>query len=161
MTFTRTQITTRAKQRAKIRAECSWYVGYRKEKPTKDQIYNIIDWLRKVNEGVDESEAEATMITTTKATQGMLINIVKYDFYQNPKNYESNEECNNEQETKATREQRQPDNINKNDKNDKKKIFNVDSVEYRLAEKLKSYILRNNPQGRFPTMWICLRQGYI
>jgi len=97
--------------------DCSWYVGYRKEKPTKDQVYQVINWLRKVSEEVNEEGAKAPMITTTKATQGLLINIVNYDYYQTPKNYESNRESNDEEGTKATSEQRQPDNINKNDKN--------------------------------------------
>jgi hypothetical protein len=96
---------------------CSWRVGFRIEKPTKDQIFQIIDWLRKPNEAVDEALKKATMITTRKATQGLLINIDNYDFYQTSTNYESNDESNNEEPMKATREQRQPDNINKNDKN--------------------------------------------
>ena len=93
---------------------CSWKVGYRKEKPTKDQIFQIIDWLRKGNETVHEADTKATMITTTKATHGLLIDVDNYSFYQDPKNYESNDESDNEKATRATREQRQPDNINKN-----------------------------------------------
>ncbi|NRD81152.1 hypothetical protein HPT25_28070 [Bacillus sp. BRMEA1] len=100
-----------------IMEACSWKVGYRTVKPTKDQIFQVIDWLRKGNESSHEGETKATMITTTKATQGLLINIDNYDHYQTPKNYESNEEGNDEEEAKATRKQRQPDNINKNDKN--------------------------------------------
>jgi hypothetical protein len=95
---------------------CSWKVGYRREKPTKDQIYQVIDWLRKGAESHYESETQATMITTTKATQGLLINIDNYCFYQTSKNYESNVEGNDEEVTRAPRKQRQPDNINKKDK---------------------------------------------
>lgn len=111
-----------------IMEACSWKVGYRKEVPSKDQIFQVINWLRKVNEAVDEAETKATMITTTKATHGLLINIENYNFYQSSKNYESNDEADNEKVTKATREQRQPDNINKNvknEKNDKEKITDV------------------------------------
>jgi hypothetical protein len=97
--------------------DCSWQVGYRKEKPTKDQIYQIIEWLRKVSETPSESNNKTTMIATTKATQGMLITIVNYDIYQTLKNYESNDEGNNETSTGATSEQRQPNNTNKNDNN--------------------------------------------
>ena len=96
---------------------CKWRVGARIERPTKDQIYQVIEWLRKPNEGGNESNAKATMITTAKATQGMLINIDNYDFYQTLSNYESNDESNDEKATKAERKQRQPDNINKNDNN--------------------------------------------
>lgn len=102
-----------------IMEACSWYVGYRKETPSKDQIYQVIDWLRKACEGVHESNDNPPMITTTRATHGLVINIEKYDLYQSPKNYESNTEGNNEKDTNITREQRQSDYINKNVKNDK------------------------------------------
>jgi hypothetical protein len=118
-----------------IQEACSHMVGYRKVTPTKDQIYNILEWLRKRCESQYESNDSTTMITTTKATHGLLINIDKYCVYQNPKSYESNDEPNNENATKELREQRQPNNINKNDKNDNndnnKKIcrFTPPSVE--------------------------------
>jgi len=97
---------------------CKWRVGARIERPTKDQIYQIIEWLRKPNEGVHEGNAKATMITTTKATQGMLINISNYAFYQDIKEGESNDESNDENQTNPRRKQRRPDNINNNDNND-------------------------------------------
>jgi hypothetical protein len=96
-----------------IMEACSWYSGYRKEMPTKDQIYQILQWLRKPL-GVAYGK-------TAGATQGMLINIDNSSFYRNPKNYGSNSEGSYENEVAATREQRQPDNINKNEKNEKKK----------------------------------------
>jgi hypothetical protein len=136
---------------------CSWKVGYRKEKPTKDQIYQIIDWLRKGNEAVHEGETSATMITTTKATQGLIITIDNYDFYQCSKNYESNDEGNNEEEAKATRKQRQPDNINKNDKNVKndnveshKLVYDETSIYFQLADFFYQQILENNPNHKKP-----------
>lgn len=140
---------------------CSWKVGYRTEKPTKDQIYQIIDWLRKGNERVHEGETKATMITTTKATQGLLINIENYDFYQTSNNYESNDEGNGEEEAKATRKQRQPDNINKNDKNvkndnnssrPKSKIYDKESVPYRLSLRLLNAIRKNNEGFKEPNL---------
>lgn len=98
----------------------AWRVGARKERPTKDQIYQIIEWLRstKTQRSPDESNAKATMITTTKATQSMLINIDSYDFHQDITNYESNDESNDEKVTKPPRKQRKPNNINKNGNND-------------------------------------------
>lgn len=106
--------------------DCSWYVGYRKEKLTKDQVFQVLEWLRKPHDTPPESNAKATIITTTKATQKLLITVDNYDLYQTLINYESNAEPDNEKVTKATREQRQPDNINKNDnnvKNDNKYII--------------------------------------
>lgn len=115
---------------------CSWHIGYRKVKPTKDQIYQIIDWLRKPHESVHERQTKATMITTTKATQGLLITIENYNFYQDSSNYESNKESNNENDTKAISEQQQSNNINKNDNNEKneenetKKIYTQDFLDW-------------------------------
>ncbi|HEX5150070.1 MAG TPA: hypothetical protein VFW07_01410 [Parafilimonas sp.] len=99
---------------------CSYYVGARKEKPTKDQIFQIIAWLRNPDEGGHESNVKATMIATTKATHGMLITICNYNYYQDSTTYDSNDDSNHEKATKPLRKQRQPDNINKNDKNDNK-----------------------------------------
>jgi hypothetical protein len=132
---------------------CSWKVGYRTVKPTKDQIYQVIDWLRSGSESSHEGETKATMITTTKATQGLLINVDNYSFYQHSKNYESNDESNNEESAKATRKQRQPDNINKNVKNDKNinkysrpksKIYDEESIPYQLSLRLLQNIRENN-----------------
>ena len=123
-----------------IQEACSWYVGYRKETPSKDQIYRIIDWLRKSHEQVHEDDTTTTMITTTRATQGMLVNIVNYDLYQTSKNYERNNERNDEKDTTATMPQQRSNNINKNDKNDKndKKIYK-DIVEYLNKKTNKNY----------------------
>lgn len=69
-----------------IQEGLKWYIGYRKMMYSKSQCENALNWLR--NE---------TMITTVKTTRGMLITICNYDTYQDPLNYESN----NEQTTKA------------------------------------------------------------
>ena len=108
---------------------CSWKVGFRTERPTKDQVYQVLSWLRKPDEAGDESNTSATMITTTKATHGLLVNIDNYDFYQTSKNYESNNDSDNEEDTKATREQRQSNNINKNVKNEKNEKNKEQSIQ--------------------------------
>ncbi|NLM08094.1 MAG: hypothetical protein GX215_04085 [Clostridiales Family XIII bacterium] len=102
-----------------IRTGVAWYVGYRKETPTKDQIFQILEWMRNPYGSNMRATMKAPMIATTKATHGMVIEILNYEHYQNPKNYESNNESNDEPAMKTTRKQRQPNNINKNDKNDK------------------------------------------
>jgi hypothetical protein len=143
-----------------IMEACSWYMGYRKVTPTKDQIYQIIEWMRKPREGAEGEAMETTMITTTKAIQGMLINIDSYSFYQNPKNYESNSASTAEAEAAATREQQKPDNINNNEKNDKKIIkstteknkFSQDSIEFILSMELFSLIKNNNPGAKEPNL---------
>lgn len=99
---------------SEIQEECCWYVGYRKEKPTKDQVFQVIEWMRRKGcEAGDERDRSPTMITTTKATHGLVITVENYDFYQDPLSYASNAESNNEAVTEATREQQPSDNINK------------------------------------------------
>lgn len=101
--------------------DCQWKIGYRTVKPTKDQIYQVLEWMRNASDisstkATMKATTKAPMIATTKATHGMLIKIENYGFYQNPKNYESNDESNNESNDEPATN---PNNINKNDKNDK------------------------------------------
>jgi hypothetical protein len=139
---------------------CSWRVGYRREKPTKDQIFQIISWLRKGNEGAYEGETKATMITTTKATHGLLINIDNYDYYQASKNYESNKESNDEENAKATIEQRQPNNINNNDKECNKDLYIILDywvskgivIHKSLNEKIKAHINARLEEYKLPQL---------
>lgn len=59
----------------------SWKVGASKRGYKKHHIATSLKWLSK-----------RTMIQTAKTTRGMIITIVLYDLYQNPKNYETNAE---------------------------------------------------------------------
>jgi hypothetical protein len=113
----------------------SWRVGFRKEKPTKDQIFQIINWLRKPNETVDEAGMKASTITTTKATQGMLINIDNYCFYQESKNYESNLDGTDENGMRATSGQQESNNTNKNDKN----VKNDEEINKKIIPEIKEF----------------------
>lgn len=143
---------------------CSWKVGYRTEKPTRAQIFNILEWLRRTDEATDEDGTNETMIETTKTTRGLVVTISNYGLYQDPKNYEHNDEDNDEESTKTTMGQRQADTINKNDKNVKKeknekeevpgrkKIYDVDSIHYKLAERFYKNILKNNPNHKEPNL---------
>lgn len=110
-----------------IREAVKWKVGARTERPKIEQIYQIIDWLRKPNGGGNEAKSKATMITTTKATQCLLITIDNYGFYQTLANYESNAESSDEKPAKPTRRESQPRNINKNVNNDNKKDIKTPS----------------------------------
>lgn len=128
---------------------CKWQVGARVERPTKDQIYRILDWLRKPDEHPSERDTNTTMITTTKATHGIVIKVDNYAFYQDISNYEHNDEHNVETPSNTSRTQRQRDNINKNVKNvknDKKEknkelgIFETYTSNTDLAETLESFL---------------------
>lgn len=138
-----------------IMEDCSWMVGARKEKPSKSQIFNILEWMRSLcSESNDESNSKATtnetMITTTKATKGILITIENFNVYQNSKNYESNSENNDESNdenspnTTTTRNR-----INKNDnKNDNNisiySIFDSYSENPDLRQALRDYSIMRN-----------------
>lgn len=76
---------------AEMQEAMSYMVGYRKKVPSKDKI-------RSAYEGF----AKATMITTTKTTRGMVITVLNYVEYQDPKNYEAHNETHNEDPTKPT-----------------------------------------------------------
>jgi ABC-type antimicrobial peptide transport system permease subunit len=104
--------------------DCQWKIGYRTVKPTKDQIFQILDWMRNTStRATMKATMNATMITTTKATHGMFAKVENYSFYQDPKNYESNDESNDASNNERSTN---PDNINKNDnKNDKNDIYNI------------------------------------
>ena len=84
----------------------SWFVGYRKMKYSKSQIQSAMKTLR-----------DTAMITTTKTTRGIIVKVVKYNFYQDFKNYEDSNENSNEDPTGNPR-------INKGSKERKEKKKN-------------------------------------
>lgn len=103
-----------------IREACSYFAGYRKITPSRKEIFGILEWLRNPYEGNNGGNDKGTMIVTTKVTHGMIISIVNYGVYQDPKTYEGNNGGNDETHAKELRKERQGNNINKNVlKNDK------------------------------------------
>ncbi|HSH25461.1 MAG TPA: hypothetical protein VLA13_07980 [Massilibacterium sp.] len=140
---------------------CSYKVGYRTEKPTKKQIFGILEWLRNPNEGVYEGNNESHMIETTKVTHGMLVKVCNYSFYQDPKNYEGNDEKETKEPTKRQRKEQQGNNINKNDKNDNndnndksasRSKLKFETQHLKLAEILYKKIKENNPHAKKPNL---------
>jgi len=69
----------------------TYKVGYRKVRPTIKEIRGVTKFLTK-----------ALMIVTTKVTHGMIITILNYDYYQNPKNYEGHNEGQSEGHIEGT-----------------------------------------------------------
>lgn len=102
----------------------SWYVGWRKMGYSKSDCENAMKRLKK-----------AGMITTQKTTRGMIINVVNYERYQNPTNYESH----TEKQLNATRKPQSSHTINKNEKNDKKEnaAETADSIPFSFEDYLK------------------------
>lgn len=85
-----------------IAEKCSYRIGYRKIKPSRKEIWGILEFLRKPNGGNNETDAKGTMIETKKVTHGIVVTICNYNKYQTPSNYESNTVSNNETDTKGT-----------------------------------------------------------
>jgi uncharacterized protein YneF (UPF0154 family) len=110
-----------------MQSAMSYLVGYRKETPTAKQI-----------RGIYESLTKGSMIGTTKVTGGLIITILNYDKYQDPKNYEGHNEVAHEGKSKGTSYTIEEGEERKNDdsppapkKPKKKKQFvppNVDDV---------------------------------
>ena len=78
---------------------CAYYKGFQKVTPSRHEIYKIIEYLRRTdegnNEGNNEGNTKVPMIVTTKVTHGILVTICNYNKYQDPKSYEVNNEGNN------------------------------------------------------------------
>ena len=81
-----------------------WKVGYRIERYKNHQYENAMKFLR-----------SRSMIAVTKTVRGIIVTIINYDKYQDPKNYESRDESRDESRTPPS----DTETINKNDKNDK------------------------------------------
>ena len=110
ITIKRGQLLTSYKE---IIKDLSWFVGYRKESYKKHHCEISTKLLTKEQ-----------MVTTTKTTRGILITICNYDYYQDPKNYETD----SENFKKATRKRQSNDTINKKDKKEKKVIDTVPPI---------------------------------
>lgn len=87
---------------SEIQEALSWYVGFRKMKYSKPQITKVLRRLR-----------EGNMIATAKETSGIRVTILNYDFYQDPKNYEGNDE----DRMKESRRKHEGNALLKEDKN--------------------------------------------
>jgi hypothetical protein len=123
-----------------IREALHWMVGWRKMRYSKWDCEKALKWLKK-----------ATMITTQKTTKGMIVTICNYRLYQNPKNYESHTEA----KGKATRKPQTTDTIDKNVKNVKnnnKKLYSENSVEFHLSRLLLNKILEREPNYKKPNL---------
>jgi len=86
----------------------AWYVGWRKITYSKNDCETAMRWLTK-----------RKMVHTTKTTRGLVITVINYDTYQNPKNYETDKEP----YKKHTMDIQSPDTINKNNKEEKKEMY--------------------------------------
>lgn len=107
--------------------DLSWYVGYRKESYKKHHCETAMRLLTKEH-----------MVTTAKTTRGIIVTICNYDYYQDPKNYETDSANDNE----TTMKRQSTDTINKNEKNDKniKKEFDLSFVDVVFMPLVRDFI---------------------
>jgi len=99
----------------KIREALSWYVGYRKETYKKHQCETAMKLLTRLQ-----------MIQTTKTTRGIIVTICNYEYYQNPKNYETDRENHNETTTKP----HETDTIHKKERNKEQKNNKTEKTSF-------------------------------
>lgn len=112
-----------------LQEACSYYAGYRKETPSKKQIFDILEWLRNPHEDPVTGTVDSPMMVTQKTTRGMVCKVLNYNVYQDPKNYERNYEGNSGGNdggnNEVTAREHYTQECSKNGKNDK----NDDDVE--------------------------------
>jgi hypothetical protein len=77
---------------ADMQEAMSYYAGFRKETPTRDQIRRSY-----------EAHTEAHTISVAKTTRGMIITILNYSHYQNARNYETHTKKDTKPTTKVVR----------------------------------------------------------
>lgn len=87
-TINRGELITSYRQ---ISDDLSWKIGFRTERYNKNSIEIAMKWLLK-----------HTMIHTKKTTKGFLVQIVNYNYHQDPNNYEKYNETYNESHMKHT-----------------------------------------------------------
>ncbi len=75
-------------------------------KSTKGQVDSFIRWVKK-----------SQMLTTRQTTRGMIVKVLKYDYYQTLDNYYYNKKNDKTNEPRTNHARTTNDTINKNDKN--------------------------------------------
>lgn len=98
---------------SEIRQAVGHMVGFRRQVPTIKEIRDVLDWLRRSDEG----HSKGTMTVSMKVTHGQVITICNYDYYQTPANYEGQSEGHHEN---LTKEEAGAQYIQEGNKNDKK-----------------------------------------
>jgi hypothetical protein len=108
-----------------IQEGLAWFAGWRKYTYSKDQCEKAMKWLR-----------NASMIATEKTTRGLVITVLNYAKFQDPRNYENNYESN----TKATTQQQPAATINNEFKKGKNVMNKVSEASLTpTLEEIKTY----------------------
>ena len=123
-----------------IQEGLKWFVGYRTERYKISQCENSMKYLRK-----------RKMITVTRTAGGSLITICNYDRYQDPKNYESRSESDNESRSSA---EALPKHKQERKESNKKEVakFSEDSFPYKFSMKLYKSIKTRDVNFKKPNI---------
>lgn len=118
-----------------IREGLSWMVGYRKMMYHENHTKRAMKFLR-----------EHLMIVSTKELGGVLITIVNYDKYQNPKNYERTSERTDERTNGEPMANHPIPHINKNDNESNNENTNKGRFTPPSVSEVSDYCLTRNNQ---------------
>jgi len=136
-----------------IREGLHWMVGYRKMMYSESQTKRAMKFLR-----------ENGMIDTTKELRGVLITVLNYNKYQDPKNYESTNESTSEDtnDEPMTNQPRPTNNKNeKNVKNEKnelgEKIFSPPTPKEKMLNFVES--VKNEDENFFELLKALEQKG--
>jgi len=132
-----------------IQEGTKWYIGWRKMTYNENHMKKGMRFLR-----------ETGRITTTKERGGVLITICKYDYYQDPKNYDKTTKG-TEDRTIAEPQVNQPlPYTNKNNKNNKKEQEEEKKISLNLFEKFWELYPKHPDKGKAKTAWdkICTKK---
>ena len=131
-----------------IQEGTKWYIGWRKMTYNENHMKKGMRFLR-----------ETGRITTKKERGGVLITICKYDYYQEPENYERTTKAPKDRNIAETQVNHCGTTYNKNNKNNKKeeeeKMMSLD-----LFEKFWELYPKHPDKGKAKTAWdkICTRK---
>ena len=109
----RGQLVTSIKQ---MQQAMSYYIGYRKITPSRDEIRAAYGYFSGHHEKGNEGHALPPAITITKTTRGMVITICNYSIYQNQKNYDTHRQSLDDRTVKPTATPHDTERIIKNEK---------------------------------------------
>lgn len=133
-----------------IREGTKWFIGWRKMKYNENQTKKAMKFLR-----------DTQRITTQKELGGVVITVCKYDYYQNPKNYERTSERTKERTIdEPSLNQHIPDN-NKNEEETNKKQKEIKNI---LLSQVDESTLDDKDLGYFKiaiSFWELIKSSLI
>lgn len=117
----------------------SYYIGYRKIKPSRRQIVNVLNYLRKPR----ERSTNSNMIVSTKVTHGLLVKVLKYRLYQSSETYEGYHEEYHEKTPKVKKRVQLNKKNTKEEKEEEKEVINYRPTLKEIEDEVsrKSYII--------------------